>query len=115
MVKVYTSQYRYNGPNRLDITVKSGDKTFAPTWDMVWKHKRGEITDEEYTKMYYDLMRKSYRSHRKRWEEVLHMKRVVFVCFCKPGAFCHRRLLAEIFVKLGASYEGEIPIDGGLF
>ena len=57
MLKVYTAQYGYRGKDRLDITVKSGDRTFAPTWDMVMDYKSGKITQEEYTEMYYDLMR----------------------------------------------------------
>ena len=44
----------------LDITVKSGDKAFAPTWKMVMGSKQGKITDEEYTHQYTELMRKSY-------------------------------------------------------
>lgn len=40
-MKVFTSQYKYKGKNRFDITVKSGDKTFAPTWEMVMGYKKG--------------------------------------------------------------------------
>lgn len=108
MVKVYTAQYSYSGKDRLDITVKSGDKTFAPTWKMVMDFKSGRITQEEYTKLYYELMRQSYQSNRQRWDEVLAMNRVVLVCFCHEGVFCHRLLLARILQKLGAEYCGEI-------
>lgn len=108
MLKIYTSQYRYSGKNRLDITVKSGDKTFAPIWDMVSKYKKGLITEEEYTKEYYKLMRNSYKNHKDKWDQLLDQDEVVLVCFCKKGSFCHRYLLAEILVKLGAEYRGEI-------
>lgn len=35
---IWTAQYQYPGPHRLDITVKGQDpigRLFAPTWDMV--------------------------------------------------------------------------------
>lgn len=108
MLKVYTSQYNYRGENRLDITVKSGGKVFAPTWDIVGKVKRGLITEEQYIKKYYALMRKSYKINRNIWEEILAEEEIVLVCFCKAGDFCHRLLLAEILVKLGAEYKGEV-------
>jgi uncharacterized protein YeaO (DUF488 family) len=108
MLKIYTSQYRYNGKNRLDITVKSGSQIFAPTWDMVIKFKKGLMIEEEYTKEYYKLMRKSYKNNREKWDQLLNQDEVVLVCFCKKGSFCHRYLLAEILVKLGAEYKEEI-------
>ncbi len=113
MVKVYTAQYNYRGEDRLDITVKLGDKAFAPTWDMVRAYKSGRITQKEYTEMYYALMRRSYRNNRQRWDEVLAMDKVVLVCFCRAGDFCHRLLLAQIFQKVAAEYCGEITILKG--
>ena len=108
MLKVYTSQYRYSDKNRLDITVKSGDKTFAPTWDIVGKVKKGLMSEEEYTKEYYRLMRNSYKNNRSEWDKLLKQDEVVLVCFCKKGSFCHRYLLADMLIKLGAEYKGEI-------
>jgi uncharacterized protein YeaO (DUF488 family) len=107
-MKVYTSQYNYNGDNRLDITVKTGWNVFAPTWDMVMNYKDGKISQEEYTKQYYDKMRISYANRRDDWNWLLRQEEVVLVCFCKAGDFCHRLLLADILVKLGAEYLGEI-------
>lgn len=108
ILQVYTSQYKYKGEDRYDITVKTSDKTFAPTWDMVMGTKQGKMTYKEYTEKYYELMRKSYKNNRRKWDELLNRDRVVLVCFCRPGEFCHRILLAEILVKLGAQYIGEI-------
>lgn len=110
MLKVYTSQYNYNGECRLDITVKTGLQMFAPTWEMVWGVKKEEsYSHEKYTKEYYKKMRKSYKEHREYWNWLLNQDKVVLVCFCKAGDFCHRLLLADILVKLGAKYMGEIP------
>ena len=49
MKTVWTAQYQYKGPDRLDITVKTGIKAFAPTWEMVMKSKQGKLSEEEYT------------------------------------------------------------------
>jgi uncharacterized protein YeaO (DUF488 family) len=114
MVEIYTSQYGYKGEDRLDITVKTSDGIFAPTWDMVIKYKNGILSDEEYTKMYINLLRKSYKKNKKKWEEILNRERITFVCFCGQGKFCHRLILADVFTKLGAIYKGEIDINGNL-
>lgn len=108
MLKIYTSQFRYNGKNRLDITIKTGNKVFAPTWDLVTNYKNGNISEEEYTKKYYQLMRKSYKENREVWEKLLTDKEVVLVCYCPENNFCHRYLLKDILVKCGAKYLGEI-------
>jgi uncharacterized protein YeaO (DUF488 family) len=108
MLRVYTAQYKYSGENRIDITAKSGLKMFAPDWQDVIDVKAKKITEEEYTKRYYEKMRVSYKNHRAEWDWFLTQKSVVLVCFCKPGTFCHRYLLADILVKLGAEYLGDI-------
>jgi len=107
-LKIETAQYNYDGVDRLDITVKTGLQMFAPTWDMVNKYKSGKISKEDYKKEYLEKMRKSYKTYRAEWDWLLKREHVVLVCFCKPKDFCHRVLLAEILVKLGATYLGEI-------
>lgn len=81
----------------LDTTVKSGEKTFAPTWEMVRDYKNGLITDNEYTEQYKQLMRESYRQNKDRWLEVANMEKVAFACYCSEGAFCHRLILKDLF------------------
>ena len=92
----------------LDITVKSGDKAFAPTWKMVMGSKQDRITDEEYTRQYTELMRQSYKTNRECWNEVLNLDEVILACYCKADSFCHRYLLKDMLVKCGAEYVGEI-------
>ena len=108
MLQVYTSNLWSKSKHKLDITVKSGDKVFAPTWKMVMDYKNGKIDEEEYTLQYYELMRESYRKNRYRWNELLNQESVTLCCFCTQGTFCHRYLLADILVKLGAKYISEI-------
>ncbi len=110
-MQVYTSQYSYKGPDRLDITVKTGNKAFAPTWKMVMQSKKGIMSKEEYTKNYMELMRKSYLENMEEWEKLLNRDKAVLVCFCPAGAFCHRLILAKMLEKLGAEYMGEIEVQ----
>jgi hypothetical protein len=44
MLNIYTAQYNYKGPNRIDITVKTAIppwSVFAPTWVMVMNYLKG--------------------------------------------------------------------------
>ena len=107
MVEVYTSQFRYSGLDRFDITAKQ--KTpFSPTWSMVNRFKNGTINQEEYSNLYADLMNRSYITNYNSWRDVLNLNKVIFVCYCNPNGFCHRFLLAQHFESLGAKYCGEI-------
>jgi uncharacterized protein YeaO (DUF488 family) len=110
MLQVYTSQVQkpYNYEDELDITVKTGSKIFCPTWDMVKDYKNGHLTKEAYTKRYYQMMRESYTSNKYQWQYLLDQAKIILCCYCKPNDFCHRYLLADILVKLGAKYKGEI-------
>ena len=95
-LKIYTAQYRYSNSDRTDITIKSGWKTFAPTWDMVMGLKNGTLTEQEYTEQYRQLMIKSRTEHYHDWWSLLLRDEVTLVCFCRKGAFCHRVLLAKL-------------------
>jgi uncharacterized protein YeaO (DUF488 family) len=108
MLKVYTSRINCKDKDKFDITVKTGSKIFAPTWDIVMGLKNGKITQEQYEEEYHRLMVKSYNENREEWNKLLSRDRVVLVCFCRSGDFCHRYLLAKYLVKLGAEYKGEI-------
>lgn len=112
MLEVFTSRIWLEDKDKLDITIKSAKqgKIFAPTWEMVMDYKNKIISDSQYTAMYYDLMRKSYANNKEQWESLLNKERVVLVCYCNHGQFCHRYLLADILEKLGASYKGEIEL-----
>lgn len=109
MVEVWTAHCDYKGADRLNITVKSGDKIFAPEWNMVMQHKQRKISDEEYIKRYVNLMRKSLRENPQKWEDLIRRERVVLTCYCQEGKFCHRVLLAKMLEKSGAKYMGEVP------
>ena len=111
---IYTAHYTSTDPDRLDITIQGEDplgKYFAPTWKIIMDYKSrnyGHASADVYTHEYHELMLKSYYDHQDKWQELLSRKRVVLVCFCRSGEFCHRLLLALYLQKLGAIYRGEL-------
>jgi len=120
-VIVYTAQMSRlwkAEPDALDITIKSSrglGAVFAPdTWDMVTGVKRGTVSTETYRHWYLSLLRRRYRQDQTAWDSVLARPRVVLLCYCPVGQFCHRHLLADVFKKLGADYCGEILLTGQL-
>lgn len=103
---MFTAQYRYAGRDRLDITVKGNcmaGKYFAPTWDMVVGHKKGKLTDDQYTELYYQLLLDRWNGKDfpdfpetlGRMLNILKDRDMTFVCFCPSGKFCHRHLLVK--------------------
>lgn len=109
-LKVWTAQYRYNGNDHIDITVKSAKypwNVFAPTWEMVMEYKR-TLDENTYTNAYDTIVDKAFEMHAKTLSDLLKSDRTItLVCFCRPGDFCHRVLLAKHFESLGATYFGE--------
>lgn len=84
----------------IDTTVRSGDLTFAPTWEMVLASKGGTLSQEDYTEQYLARMRVSLKQNEARWLEVARLECCALACYYKAGAFCHRRILAQLFEKV---------------
>lgn len=99
-MKLYTAQMnqwrrlKKEGRAYIDTTVKTGIKAFAPQWDMVMGVKQGTLTPEQYTERYEELMEFSEVAYEEEWEDLLSREEVILLCYCKPGDFCHRHLLA---------------------
>lgn len=96
----------------LDATVKTGDKLFAPSWQIVTDVKSGRITEEEYTRQYTAQMRASYKSHKFHWLEQLKQEHLAIACFCPPECFCHRHILAKMFEAVGKAEGIEVKLMG---
>lgn len=107
----------------LDTTVKSGDPTFAPSWDIVMRHKAGTLTDQGYMDVYKLMMRGSYHGQPERWREVIAMPSVCIMCYCpactqERYVFCHRLVLVSMFEKIcqlqgrAFHYAGEVTASG---
>jgi hypothetical protein len=114
MLKIYTSHISIKDSDAYDITVKSGDPVFAPTWDMVTMYKKGLMSEHTYSDFYKCLMVVSYKRYYDKWDYILGLDRIVFTCYCNlsKNPFCHRLLLPIYFENLGAKYEGELSING---
>jgi len=84
----------------LDTTVRTGDKVFAPSWDIVTQIKANVITPEQYTVVYKRMMVESLRNHTARWSEVIRGEPVAIACYCSKDKFCHRHLLCGYFREL---------------
>ncbi len=121
-VRIFTARVTYAGPDALNVTRAANHVlgvSFAPSWDLMRPiiDARRDGEDDAplwpaYQVGYTDEMRRSYRERRRDWERVLRMREATLCCFCS-GPRCHRFLLAEIFRKLGATYEGERPKEAG--
>lgn len=122
MKGIYTIQLGYayiardHGLEVVDITVKSGIQAFAPTWEMVWDWKNGQLTKDEHTQLYLDILRGTWKTHWSDWEYLIHANQIALGCYCRPGKFCHRHILADTLSKVREKYSiesknyGEIDI-----
>ncbi len=100
-MKLYTYQIaqwrrlKDSGIPLLDTTVKSGVIELAPKWEMVLDHKKGLITDAEYSKRYEEIFIHWWYESPLFFEELMKREVVAFGCYCKAGAFCHRHLAVK--------------------
>jgi len=94
--KLWKSGKTYRAKNTLylNATIKSGVKSFAPTWSMVKDYKEGKLGAKAYTKKYRAKMLASQKKRPELWDKLANYTKIVIGCYCKEGAFCHRRLLA---------------------
>jgi uncharacterized protein YeaO (DUF488 family) len=119
-LRFHTAPMSYAGPDRLDITRKTGDdfgRLFAPSWGLLApaleERKAGRFGEDDwarYVAAYTEEMRRSYRARRDAWDDLLARPRVVAVCYCRISEtrpWCHRRVLADLLAQLGAVDLGE--------
>lgn len=114
---VHTARISYGGPDRFDVTRKSGGRygtLFAPSWALLGpylgKLRAGALIEADwltYVATYTAEMRESYAEHRAEWNAMLAQETVTLVCYCTKATRCHCTVLAGILVKLGAEYKGE--------
>ena len=100
-----------------DVTVKSGDKTFAPSWDILMRYKNNSnIAEREkiYIKEFTKHMRQSYSLNTKYWIDFLSQEEVAIACYCKSAGFCHRYLLIDMFEKVCKIHDIKFEYKGDL-
>lgn len=106
-MKIYTGRIGNAYKDELDITAKSaqGDgKVLAPTWDLVMDHKAHRITDLQYVDAYVNLIRQRYLQDKTPFLRILSNPSVTLTCYCRPNAFCHRRIAQDILVKIALAH-----------
>lgn len=126
MCTIHTGRVGRIYPDALDITVKSATgigRLLAPTKAMVYGYKAGTgdtrfnnyraLSEADYTTQYLDLLRTRYRANRRAFEQLLAQDWTM-QCYCTPGAFCHRRIVAEYVlpriaqqIEVAYTYAGE--------
>lgn len=112
---IYTyqiGQYRRlmdRGVVLVDSTVKSGHVQLAPTWDIVMGVKKGHITEAQYTEQYLRLLDYYWFNSPDFFEELLQIPNFAIGCYCTPGKFCHRHILAKFLSHVSHhTIEGEL-------
>lgn len=68
----------------------------CPNWNLVNDYKSGTISQEEYTKIYYEIYLNKL-DPLKTYNEL--EENAILLCYEKTGKFCHRRLVAEWLEK----------------
>ena len=103
----------------IDITVRTGNKVFAPTWEMVESIKTAtpenkSRVEENYCEQYRLLMRQSWINNRAEWLALLNKPKIALACYCKAGDFCHRVLLVEYLLTVAARFDIKVNFKGEL-
>jgi uncharacterized protein YeaO (DUF488 family) len=120
MLTIYTIQIakwrlaKSKGIRVTDTTVKSGLKFLAPSWEMVLAHKNGDVSCEEYTKLYDECIARSQIKYPELWEDLLKQETLCLACYCRAGFFCHRLLLAKHLQAYAAKHEVPCVLAGEL-
>ena len=78
-------------------------KKLAPSFNLVYSYKSGEITSEEYIPLYYKEVLNKYTvlEIQSDLNSLSEGKDVVLLCYETPNDFCHRQVVAEWFRQNG--------------
>lgn len=123
-MKIYTAQMSvgkkllkegWTTDEIIDTTVKSGAVLLAPEWAMVMGIKKGGgLSEEDYTAQYNELMRNRYLEDKTFLNYLFEKERIVLLCYCKAGDFCHRHLLVKILLALSDKFHYDATYCGEL-
>jgi hypothetical protein len=90
----------------------SDGRLFAPSDDLLRAYKRGAISWEEYEGAYQQEMRELFKRSPETFLDLLRNKdQVTLVCYEADPGRCHRRILAEIFKKIGIANGIHVDLD----
>jgi uncharacterized protein YeaO (DUF488 family) len=105
---------RDNGIALIDVTVKSGINSFAPTWENLRAYKAGLMSKEEYTRQYYDKVISSSDYNLDEWRKLADNRLMALACYCKAGDYCHRHLFAPLVITYLQSLGKRVIFHGEL-
>ena len=106
---LFTAQYSYNGPDRVDITWKA-NTILSPTKALVYDYKYKGLTEDGYTLAFYHLLMDKMAMYPGMFQAAAthYAERdVTIVCYCAKGAFCHRHLAAQFM-----NHYYNVPLGG---
>ena len=87
------------GVQGIDTTVKSAQgiwRALAPRWEMVLGHKKGVVSDAEYTEQYVQILNAVPANV---WDTLAALPEARLLCFCRDSWFCHSHLIIEYAVR----------------
>lgn len=101
----------------IDTTCKSAPylykKLFAPnSFQMVMDYKNGVITEDEYTYMYLQKLKRTSVEYKDEWLEFLTKKDVAIACYCNHDKFCHRFILEKFIEEFCKENKIELELKG---
>jgi len=102
------------GISMLDITVKSGLQAFAPTWENLRLYKAGQMSQQEYTRRYYDKVLSLNAGMNESWRVLSQNKEFALACYCRAGEYCHRHLFAVLAVTYLQNQGHQVQFMGEL-
>lgn len=122
---IYTSYYAKHGGDPLSYAISASvppyynGKTYnalRPEWNMVDAFKKGNISEDQYAKLYIDLLE---------WRKITPERIIedlpdgaILLCYEVAGQFCHRRVLAAwIELKTGIIVQevADLPTEQSIF
>lgn len=76
-------------------------KELAPSSDLLRRYKSGKVSEDIYKTEYF------HHLDQVKWKKVLKdlKENTILLCYEKPEAFCHRRLLSEYLKDAGYNVE----------
>jgi uncharacterized protein YeaO (DUF488 family) len=96
-------------PDWLDV---QSVRPLAPEAKLLMDYKAGKVSDAEYDRIYTENL----QAHKGNVTHILNrlaetgLKHIVLCCYEKPGAFCHRHLLADFLNREYGLSVTELPV-----
>jgi hypothetical protein len=106
---IFLADESYSGADSLDVSFQGGNSVFTPPRNLIFEHKLGRISPEQFQKEYFKFLESSFVQHQYTWDKLFESGRIVLLCSCKASdKTCHRHVLIKFLKLFGAVYKGKI-------